>query len=173
MHGMSMSFADRGALNWDRWINVLQNFHELQGVNIPGLLLPQRESKEIAMTKEYRLATRFILHARRLILIGYSFGSMDDRVAYQLVTTAIRLRKIASVIAMPDAKDLAHGIAEDSKSSTVGALSVYWDRLASAIITSIGRPRYKNCCHERLCCRCVEYLYNAFLDNAASVMVSR
>jgi hypothetical protein len=173
MHGTSMSFADRAVLNWDRWINVLQDFPELQGINIPGLLLPQREPKEIAMTKEYRLAARFILNARRLVLIGYSFGSMDDRVAYQLVTSAIRLRRFPSVIAMPDATDLAHRIAEDSKSSTVGALSVYWDKLASAIITSIGRPRHKNCCHERLCYRCIEYLYNAFLDNAALVVVRR
>jgi|ERR1017187_5882321 hypothetical protein len=164
VHGTSLSAEDRALVEWERHIDVLQNVSELRGVEIPGLLFPQPEPKEIAITPEYRVAEGFLQAARRLILVGYSFGDMDDGVAYDLVTSTIRSRRIPTVVAKPDAVDLALRISEDSRSSTVVGLSVYWDKLASAIIASIGRPRHKTCYHGRLCSKCVGYLYNAFLD---------
>ncbi len=164
LHGTSLSANDRSHLEWDSLIDALQDFPELQGIEIPGLLLPQREPEEIAMTKEYRIARKLLQAARRVILVGYSFGDMDDWIAYDVITSAIRSRRFATVVAKPEAYDLAHRISDDSASSTVMALPVYWDKLTMAIIASVGEPRYKTCSHMRLCIRCVDYLYNAFLD---------
>lgn len=116
------------------------------------------------MTKEYRIARKLLQGARRVILAGYSFGNMDDWNAYEAITSAIRSRRLATVVAKPEAYDLALRISDDGASSTVVALSVYWDKLTMAIIASVGEPRYKTCHHMRLCIRCISYLYNAFLD---------
>ncbi len=163
VHGTSLSVEDRALVDWDGMIDVLQNFHELRGIEIPGLLLPQREPEEIAMTSEYVAAQRLLEGARRLVLVGYSFGDMDDRVAYDLVIRTISSRRVATVVVKPDATDLALQISEDSGSSTVASLSAYWDKLASAIIASLGQPRHKTCDHRHLCSRCVTYLYQVFL----------
>lgn len=77
---MSLSADDRSDLDWDSLIDTLQDFPELQGVEIPGLLLPQREPEEIVSTKEYCIAQKFLQTARRVILVGYSFGDMDDEI---------------------------------------------------------------------------------------------
>jgi len=164
LHGTSLGPDFRSSLDWDSLIDTLQDFPELQGIEIPGLLLPQREPEEIAMTDEYRIVRKLLQAARRAILVGYSFGDMDDWIAYDVITSAIRSRRLATVVAQPEAYDLAIRIADDSASSTVVALPVFWDKLAMAIIASVGEPRYKACCHMRLCIRCVDYLYNSFLN---------
>lgn len=164
LHGTSLSADDRSRLGWESLIDAFQDFPELQGIEIPGLLLPQREPGEIAMTKEYRTAQMLLQNARRIILIGYSFGDMDDWVAYDVITSAIRSRRVATVVANPQGYDLALRISENGASSTVWALPVYWDTLAMAILASVGDPRYKTCSHTRLCARCVSYLYSALLD---------
>jgi hypothetical protein len=165
IHGTSLSAENRSDLDWDSLIDALQDFPELQGIEIPGLLLPQREPGEIVMTKEYRIAQKFLRAARRVILVGYSFGDMDDWIAYDVITSAIRSQRLTTVVAKPEAYDLALRISDDSASSTVMALPVFWDKLTMAIIASVGEPRYKTCSHMRLCIRCVGYLYNAFLDS--------
>ena len=124
------------------------------------------------MASEYLVAGEFLRRARRLVLVGYSFGEMDDAIAYDLVTSTIRTRRIPTVVAKPDATDLVLRISEDSKSSTVTGLSAYWDKLASATIASIRRPRHKTCDHRRLCSKCIAYLYNALLDGLAKVEAS-
>lgn len=164
LHGTSLSTDVRSRLDWDSHIDALQCFHGLQGIEIPGLLLPQREPVEIAMNKEYRLARKLLQAARRLIIVGYSFGDMDDWIAYDMIASAIRTRRLVTLVAKPDAYDLALRISDDSRSSTVMALPVFWDKLAIAILASTGKPKYKTCKHVRLCIRCVDYLYNAFLD---------
>lgn len=164
VHGTSLSVDDRARFDWEGVINTLQEFDALRGIEIPGLLLPQREPIGIALTPAYLVAQRLLRAARRLVLVGYSFGDMDDIVAYGLVTSTIRLRRTVTVVAKPDATDLALRIAEDSGSSTVSGLSVYWDKLASAIIASLAQPRQKSCDHRRLCSRCVAYYYDAFLN---------
>ncbi len=165
VHGTSLSVEDRARVDWDGVIDVLQNYPELPGIKIPGLFLPQIEPEEIAMTSEYVAAQKLLEGARRLILVGYSFGDMDDRVAYDLIIRTISSRRVATVVVKPDATDLALQISEDSRSSTVAGLPAYWGKLASAIIASLGQqPRYKTCDHRRLCSRCVTYLYQAFLD---------
>ena len=164
LHGTSLSADARSRLDWDSHIDALQYFHGLQGIKIPGLLLPQREPVEIAMNKEYRVARELLQVARRVIIVGYSFGDMDDWIAYDMNTSAIRTRRLVTVVAKPDAHDLALRISDDSGSSTTMALPVFWDKLAMAILASIGKPKHKTCKHMRLCARCVDYLYNAFLD---------
>jgi hypothetical protein len=108
------------------------------------------------------------MRAQRVFLVGYSFGEMDDVVAYRMLTTAIQSRPMAVVVVKPDSNDLAIRIAEDSRSMTVGSLPVFWDKLASAILSSLGREKHKTCDHRRLCDRCVAYFYGAFLDGDAT-----
>lgn len=165
LHGTSLSAEERSFLEWDSLIDELQNFPGLRGIGMRGLLLPQREPADIAMSEEYRIAGKLLLVARRLILVGYSFGEMDDWIAYRMITSAIRARHLPTVVAKPEANDLALRITHDSASSTVVALSVFWDTLTTAIIGSLAKPRYKSCRHARLCSRCIDYLYNAFLDH--------
>lgn len=167
VHGTSLSVEDRALVDWERHIDALQHFPNLRGIEIPGLFLPQREPEEIAQTPEYLAMQRLLRGACRLVLVGYSFGDMDDEVAYRLITSAITSRRIETIVVKPDATDLACRISEACKSSKVASLSVYWDKLSSAIIASIGQPRYKTCDHRRLCSKCVNYLYNAFLDGRA------
>ena len=164
LHGTSLSPNDRSRLQWNSLIDTLQEFPELQGIEIPGLLLPQIEPKEIAMTTEYGTARKLLQAARRVILVGYSFGDMDDWIAFDVVTSAIRSRRFATVVAKPETYDLALQISDASASSAVMALPVFWDKLTMGILASVGEPRYKTCSHMRLCIRCVNYLYNAFLD---------
>ncbi len=92
IHGTSLSSDDRTRFGWDSLVGKLQTFPELRGIEIPGLLLPQREPVEIAITNKYRIVRRLLRTARRVILVGYSFGDMDDWVAYDAITSAIRSR---------------------------------------------------------------------------------
>jgi hypothetical protein len=171
VHGTSLSATTRARLNWEQTIDYLQEFPELRGPKIPTLLLPQREPSEIRLTAEYSVMQRHISAAERLIVIGYSFGDMDDHVAYDLVTSTIRASRIPTVIAKPMPTDLIVRISEDAASKTVFGLSAFWDKLASATMASISRPQYKTCNHALLCRRCVAYLYEAFLDQGTKAPV--
>ncbi len=164
VHGTSLSAEQRASLAWERLTDTFQEFPELRPIAIPGLLLPQTEPQKIAMTSSYRAARKSLQFARRLILVGYSFGDMDDTIAYAMITSVVRVRRMETVVAKPDALDLAARIARDGKTDSVVPLSVYWVKLSAAIIAAVGRPRYKSCDHARLCRRCVSYLYHAFVD---------
>lgn len=100
----------------------------------------------------------------RANMTGDDRKNMDDWNAYEVITSAIRSRRLATVVTKPEAYDLALRISDYSASSTVVALPVFWDKLTMAIIASVGEPRYKTCHHMCLCIRCISYLYNAFLD---------
>ena len=178
VHGTSLSTEQRARLAWEPLIDTFQEFPELRPFAIPGLLLPQTEPEMIAMTSAYRAAWQSLQSARRLIVAGYSFGDMDDAIAYAMITSAVRARRIETVVAKPDALGLAARIAHDSKSDSVEPLSlhdhgVYWDKLSAAIIAAGGRPRYKSCDHTRLCSRCVSYLYHAFADGGRIPIAGR
>ncbi len=170
VHGTSLSVDDRFRLDWDAYITLLQHFHEIRDIEIPGLLLPQREPEHIETGNEYRIARKLLRSARRLIIVGYSFGGMDDWVAYDMVTSAIKSRCLVTSVVSLDPYDLAFRIAGDCASAPVMALPVYWDKLAMAILASIGQPKYKSCMHgRRFCIRCVDYLYSAFLEQSSQV----
>jgi hypothetical protein len=168
VHGTSLSANQRAALNWDSYINQMQDFPGIKPPAITGLLLPQKEPLEIAKTPNYHAAKAALQVANRIIIVGYSFGEMDDGVTYTMITSAIRARCIHTVIVKPSAVDLAARMIEDSGTKSIAPLSVYWDKLSSAIITSIAHPQRKACDHARLCQRCVAYLYEAFLDGRSA-----
>jgi hypothetical protein len=167
VHGTSLSVEERIKHGWENWIDALQYCGDRGGIEIPGLLLPQREPDEIGNTAQYICAQRSLQAARRLVLLGYSFGDMDDVVAYKLIMSVIKSRRVPTVVAKPNATDLAIQISADSECKMVSALSVYWDKLANAMIASVWQPRYKTCEHTRLCSRCITYFYSAFLDQVA------
>jgi hypothetical protein len=164
LHGTSLSVERRTSLGWESLTDTLQEFPDLPPLSIPGLLLPQTEPLEIVRTPQFRAAQMALLTARRLILVGYSFGEMDDRVAYAMIMSTMRTRRIDTVVAKPDPLDLAVRMAEDSGNRNVVSLPAYWDSLSRAIIASVAQPQRKSCNHARLCARCVAYLYEAFLD---------
>lgn len=149
-------------------IDGLQEFPTLPPPLIPGLLLPQPEPLEIGSTREYSAARRFLWSAKRLSIVGYSFGQifgqMDDRLAYELVTKAIRVRGLDTIVLSPNAVDLRTRLQEDTKMQNVLAFPGYWHRLSEAIMLSPGSPRRKTCDHARHCLDCVEYFYEALLD---------
>lgn len=169
IHGTSLSNDVRAHIGWENHINALQRFPDLRGLEIQSLLLPQREPESIAETPRYIAAQRLLTGARRVILVGYSFGGMDDVVAYEKLMAAIKSQRMAAVVVDPNGEDLAIRISEDSHSVAVGSLPVCWDKLASAILASLSWQGYKTCNHRRLCYRCVEYLYGAFLDGSSCI----
>ncbi|MHB8746963.1 MAG: hypothetical protein ACYC7I_10655 [Gammaproteobacteria bacterium] len=159
VHGTSLGAEQRTILDWERVIDAFQEYPELRPIVIPGLLLPQKEPETIAKTFPYPVAKQLLKSARRLILVGYSFGGMDDWIAYEMITSAVRDMRLDTVVLQPDALDLATRIAQEGKIDSVAPLSMCWDKISAAIIAALGRPRYKSCDHTRLCLRCVSYLY--------------
>jgi len=90
---------------------------------------------------------------------------MDDRQAYALITSAIRLRRLRTVVLSPAAQDLAAQLGDVSSMDDVMPFPGYWDKLSLSIMSSIGQPRRKSCNHTRLCLGCVDYHYEALLDS--------
>jgi hypothetical protein len=164
VHGTSPSAAVRSALNWEKKIDILQEFPELPAIVIPGLLLPQREQGVLAFSDEYATVRRALKSVQRLVLVGYSFGEMDDAVAYETIIRVIRRGGIAATVLKPDAAELAGQMAHDSSSDTVLPLQAYWHCMSAAILAARCQPHFKTCNHERLCARCVLYLYEGFVD---------
>lgn len=167
MHGTGPSAQHRTRHNWDALIDGLQEFPEIPPLQIERLLLPQLEPTHISLSTEFERARTALSKAARLVLVGYSFGAMDDREAYALVTRALRLRRLETAVLSPNPADLVARLQEDASWGGVTGFPGYWDKLSTAIISSIGRPRRKTCDHARLCIDCVEYLYEAFLDASA------
>jgi len=165
VHGTSLSADAREKLDWEWWIDALQDFHPLAAPAVPGLFLPQRESFALASSPIYAQARTLLWRARRLALIGYSFGDGDDVVAYACVLRVLTEHLIPAVVVKPNARELAGQIAEEARSKFISGLPRYWDTLACAILASQSRPRHRNCDHSRLCARCISYLYEAFLDS--------
>lgn len=165
VHGTSPSAALRSAANWEQYIDILQEFPELPAIVIPGLLLPQREKSALAFSDEYAAVRGALKAVQRLVLVGYSFGDMDDAVAYEAIINAIRLGGIATTVLKPDAAGLAGQMAHDSGSDTVLPLQAYWHCMSAAILASRFQSHFKTCNHERLCARCVLYLYEILVDS--------
>jgi hypothetical protein len=137
----------------------------LPGIDIPGLFLPQPERAALASSPAYTQARELLTRTERLAIVGYSFGEGDDWIAYDHILAPLSQRKIPAVILKPDANDLAGRIAEDARSKSVRWLSMRWDMFACAVLASQTRPRRKSCNDRRLCARCIDYLYNAFVDS--------
>lgn len=165
IHGSSLAPKRRREIGWEGLIDGFQEFPEIPPLRIPGLLLPQPEPAHIRTTTEYGAARVCLRSANRLVLVGYAFGSMDDRQAYDLITNAIRLRRLRTVVLTPAAEDLAARLQVESSTDDVLPFSGYWDKLSLSIMSSIGRPRRKSCNHACLCLDCVNYYYEALLDS--------
>jgi len=166
MHGTSLNPQLRQDLGWGQLIDTLQMFPALSAPNVPGLLLPQVEPEGIINTAPYVEARRRILHAKRIALIGYSFGGMDDRVAYRLLTRAVARTQAPIIVIGPDVRDLVMRLREDVPRVPVMGLVARWYELAEAIIASSTRRFHKSCDTGRLCGRCVTYAYEAILDQS-------
>lgn len=164
MHGTSLDPELRQAVGWNRMVVGLQTFPELYVPTVPGLLLPQPEPCDIANTAPYVGASRRIAHAKRIALIGYSFGGMDDQEAYRLLTRTVVRTRVPVIVVGPDVGDLVTRLREDTLGASVIGLVARWYALAEAIIASSMRRFHKSCDTSRLCSRCVAYLYEAILD---------
>lgn len=165
VHGTSPSAAVRSAANWEKYIDILQEFPELPAIVIPGLLLPQREQSALAFSDEYAAVRRALKAVQRLVLVGYSFGEMDDAVAYEAIISVLRRGGIAATVLKPDAAGLAGQMAHDSSSDAVLPLQAYWHCMSAAILAARYQSHFKTCNHERLCARCVLYLYEVLVDS--------
>ena len=175
-HGTSLDPPLRQALGWEQVINGLQMFPTLPAPTVPRLLLPQLEPKGIIDTAPYIDARRLIVHAKRIALIGYSFGGMDDQVAYRLLTRTVARTRVPIIVVGPDVGDLVMRLREDVLGAPVIGLVARWYELAEAILASSMRRFHKSCDTSRLCSRCVAYVYEAILDElrwATSLIPSR
>jgi hypothetical protein len=176
VHGTSLNPQRRQALDWDRLVDSLQMFSALRAPIVPGLLLPQLEPQGIVETTPYVDARRRIMRAKRIALIGYSFGGMDDQVAYRLLTWTVARTRVPIIVVGPDVGDLVMRLREDAPGAPVIGLVARWYALAEAIIASSLRRFHKSCDTGRLCSRCVAYVYEAILDEswwATSLIASR
>lgn len=166
MHGISVAPESRRALNWDSLVDSRQWFHRIPAPTVPGLLLPQAEPEVIITTAPYRAARIRVMQAKRIALIGYSFGGMDDLVAYRMLTQTVA-RTHAPVIAVgPDVTALTLQLQDDIKFGRVEELTAYWWALAEAIIATSMRRFHKSCDLRRRCARCVGYAYEGILDHS-------
>lgn len=166
MHGTSLNPQLRQALGWEQWVDTLQMFTELSAPNVSGLLLPQVEPDGIINTAPYVEARQRILNAKRIALIGYSFGGMDDRVAYQLLTRAVAYTQAPIIVIGPDVRDLVMRLREDVPGVRVEGLVARWYELAEAVMATSMRRFHKSCDTGRLCGRCVTYAYEAIVDES-------
>jgi hypothetical protein len=168
-HGSSLSPAVRGALGWETLADQLQMFPSLDAPSIPGLLLPQREPATIRGTAPFQAAFHKIRMARHVAVIGYSFGELDDHVAFDMLT-ATRLHAEAAVAVVgPNVAQLTAVIAETMKSNRVYGLTAYWRPLAMAVIAVEHQPyAWHKSCNQWRCPRCIDYAYNALLDAGAN-----
>lgn len=164
VHGTSLPPDRRRELGWDRLIDALQMFPALPGPTVPGLLLPQIEPADIVDTAPYRVARSRIVQARCIALIGYSFGSMDDRVAYRLLTQNVARTRAPVIVVGPNVEALAMQLRESVGGVAVAGLPVYWDTLAEAIIATSLQRFHKSCDLGRRCARCTAYAYEGILD---------
>ena len=165
VHGTSLSAQERCRIQWESVVDALQRYPGLREIRMPGLLLPQREPSEIASADVYVLAGKFLSATERLFLVGYSFGDLDDHIAYELVMSIIRSRRIPCVVVSPRPGDLVLRISADAKAADVAPLPVYWDSLSAAIICSRAQAKWKTCDHRRFCLRCIAYLYEVLLKS--------
>lgn len=165
VHGTSLDEPQRDALNWNNLISHLQMFPTARRLIIPRLLLPQMEPLSIAETPDYQLAWRRINQAKNIVLIGYSFGGMDDQVAYQLLVSGANKTKAPVTVIGPDVRELVDKIEHETPYVSVFGLNAYWDALAKSILASHSLRLYKTCTHERFCQRCIRYAYQAILNS--------
>jgi hypothetical protein len=63
-------------------------------------------------------------------LIGYSFGGMDDHVAYRLLTQAVAHTRVPVIVVGPEVDDLVMRLRDDVNGATVLGLAAYWNVLA-------------------------------------------
>lgn len=164
MHGTSLDPHQRQVLGWSRYIDNLQMFPELQAPIIPGLLLPQPEPYDIIYSTPYLAARSLLSRAKRIALIGYSFGSMDDRVAYRLLIKTVERTRAPIVVVGPDVKNLVMRLREDVNGVLIVGLEMLWNVLTEALITASTRRFHKSCNVDRWCSRCIAYDYERILD---------
>jgi hypothetical protein len=164
MHGTSIDPQQRNALGWNQWIESLQMYPSIKALHIPGLLLPQPEPQRIIESLPFRIASRHIVQAKRVALIGYSFGAMDDAVSYRMLTKTVACTRAPIVIVGPDVNELVARLREDVQSANVKGLSAYWNVLAESIIVTATRRFHKSCSLQRRCSRCIAYAYCAIQD---------
>jgi hypothetical protein len=164
VHGSSLTKQDRERLAWEKWIDTFQKFPGLSGIDVPGLLLPQREPETLKQSLQYRAVKKCLSAANRLVLIGYSFGQMDDHIAYESIIDSLKHAPIPTLLIQPEPRDLQERLAEESKSPSIFVLPAYWDSLSEAIMFSTTNERRRTCNHRKLCAECVAYYYEAFLD---------
>lgn len=146
----------------------MQEFPALPSPSVRGLLLPQVEPPSIGETAPYRRARWTIQAAKRIALIGYSFGAMDDLVAYSLLKEKLMQSETTTIVVMPDPYELAMRLKDDVRSSRVYGLAAYWDLLAPAIMIAADRRLHKSCDLTRHCSRCVAHTYYNLLDSGFS-----
>jgi hypothetical protein len=164
LHGTSLSPAQREAIGWDRLLDALQVFPALKAPRVPGLVLPQKEPEALADTPMFTEARRLLKRSNRIAVAGYSFGAGDDWIVEEMVVEAMRSGSREALVASPDPSTLAARL-ENAGESTVRRLPVRWDALSEAISASIGRHFFKSCPTDRLCARCIGYLYGATYDS--------
>jgi hypothetical protein len=165
VHGTTLSAGTLERLEWEDWVDIYQEFPDLPAIRVPGLYFPEPESLGMMFGRVYGEVWRLLGSARRLAIIGYSFGEGDDWIGYHYVQGALSARSIPAVVVKPDSDYLVQRLIDDSGNRNIIGLSMYWDRLACAILATRLCNRYKTCLHGRLCARCIDYTYCLFMDS--------
>ncbi len=161
MHGTSLSPERRSQLDWDSLPWLLQQSQHSHAPKIPGLLLPQVEPPEIVETLNFQLASKILLNAKYIIIIGYSFGDKDDIKTYEMLKQTVCRTKAPVIFLGPGLEEAVDRLCWEINSRNVAGLPYKWNILAEAIVRTLTLRFHKSCDSRQLCARCVTQAYNA------------
>lgn len=133
---------------YDQHLDDLLLYPDLRTFNIPGLLLPQSEPKDITNRKEYLLVEHWFSKVPCFVVIGYSFGkhkgSIDDLETFEFFRRLLRKYPKQVIIIDPYPEVIAATIQDATHLRQVITISALWNHLSSALIDTALRSHCSN-----------------------------
>jgi hypothetical protein len=163
-HGRTLSKRQFERFKWHRLLSILNEHPSIKPPTIPGLVLPVPEPESVLMRREYGLARRLIPIAKSVVLIGYSFGGMDDIHFYRLLTKLVNPSTQNLLVLDPFPDRTVGGLRETLSSDRVKEIPAYWGCLSRAILSPPDCKKSHPLVARNFCTRCVEYRYEQLLD---------
>lgn len=155
---------------WDEIIDICL-FDSIEPPTIPGVLLPQKETREATQSKEYSIAERLLPHMGYVVLIGYSFGhdgsNFDDWASFLYFMKLFREHKKTIIVIDPfRSRDIVDMLRYNLKSDQVFPIPAYWEHLSKAKLI-LERMRKTHPHEKNVKLYNLDYLYQRILDSEA------
>lgn len=104
---------------------------------------PIPEDSLITSTKPYRRLINIFSSIRRVCIIGYSFGRMNDAESFEMLIDLLRWKPKPILIVNPDPRDLIELLETTLKRKSVYGLSCKWNVLAKFVINGCFKRVYR------------------------------